>query len=332
MLGAMCRYAFLVVNSCETVSVQMTGVSSLGMLIAYSSVLSAVKVLPCRTPLSSPLANAWRQEFGWTEADTQRRMHARQDLRPFCPDAYDQVGARPMFCFATACKLLLWAEYVYEINMTVGQGCGQQTEAGGDNGQPGVAWRRAGPGYTSPHVEPVAASQGMSGILRGSWLRQARGREEGGSSGTSSCAATVKGAGTGAATGAGLSLEAGGVGACFSEGGEASARGGGEGRGGGEARGGGSEDKSGERRLLLLQLYDLHELEVVWERGSDIMTVIAWSSCYSRILISFRGTVSARNAILDLQAYQVRGEAGVDLQAPGGGEGSKREGRGVIYD
>ena len=102
----------------------------------------------------------------------------------------------------------------------------------------------------------------------------------------------------------------------------------------GEARVGVSEDKSGERRLLLLQLYDLNDLEVVWERGSDIMAVIAWSSCYSRILISFRGTVSARNAILDLQAYQVRGEAGGGLQAyqvrreAGGQGGAQGGGRG----
>ena len=245
----------------------MTGVSSLGVLIAYSSVLFAVKVLPGRTTLSSPLASAWRQEFGWTEVDTQRRMHARQDLRPLCPDAYDQVGARPMFCFATACKLLLWAEYAYEINITAGQGGGEQTEAEGDNGQQGVAWtgsrpafssphvepaaaasqgvpgvlRGTHPGCTSPHVEPAAGSQGVPGVLWGSWLRQAKGREEGSSSDTSSCAATVKGADTGVVTGEGLSQEAGG------------------GMGGGGTRVGGSEDKSGEHRLLLLQPYP-HQL------------------------------------------------------------------------
>ena len=322
----------------------MAGVSSLGLLIAYSSVIFAVKVLPGRAPLSSPWVSAWRREFGWTEADTLAQAQARQPVRQLCPDAYDQVGARPMFCFATACKLLLWAEYAYEINMTAGQGGGEQCKAGRDNSQPvpgidtGIgacaACTGSRPGCTSPPVEPAAASQGVPGVPWGSWLRQARGREEGGSSDTSSCAATVKGARTGAVTGAGLSQDAGGGGACFSGGGEARARGGVQARGSGgasvsgEARVGGSEDKSGERHLLLLQLYDLHELEVVWERGSDIMAVIAWSSCYSRILISFRGTVSARNAILDLQAYQVRGRQGWTCRHRGGGEGGKWEGRG----
>lgn len=48
-----------------------------------------------------------------------------------------------------------------------------------------------------------------------------------------------------------------------------------------------------------LNLYDLKESELFWELQLDTRCLMGWSS--SKIVVSFRGTASMKNAVADMQ-------------------------------
>jgi hypothetical protein len=50
-----------------------------------------------------------------------------------------------------------------------------------------------------------------------------------------------------------------------------------------------------------LQLYDLHSIEVLWEKAEDTKALLAWSA--ERIVLSFRGTASWANVLADLRFW-----------------------------
>ena len=50
-----------------------------------------------------------------------------------------------------------------------------------------------------------------------------------------------------------------------------------------------------------LQLYDLHNFEVLWEKAEDTKALLAWSP--ERIVLSFRGTASWANVLVDLRFW-----------------------------
>lgn len=63
-----------------------------------------------------------------------------------------------------------------------------------------------------------------------------------------------------------------------------------------------------ERTVLCLptalSLYDLKDSELFWELQLDTRCLMGWSS--SKIVVSFRGTASMKNAVADMQVYTSR--------------------------
>ena len=55
----------------------------------------------------------------------------------------------------------------------------------------------------------------------------------------------------------------------------------------------------------LLALYGLRETLLLQDEGSDVKAMLAWDSGSGTVLVSFRGTASAKNFVLDLKAHQV---------------------------
>ena len=51
-----------------------------------------------------------------------------------------------------------------------------------------------------------------------------------------------------------------------------------------------------------MSLYDLKHSELFWELELDTRCLVAWSS--TKIVVSFRGTASMRNAVADMQVSQ----------------------------
>eukprot|EP00884_Botryococcus_braunii_P022793 jgi/Botrbrau1/9198/Bobra.0236s0025.1 len=53
-----------------------------------------------------------------------------------------------------------------------------------------------------------------------------------------------------------------------------------------------------------LTLYQLQQYRIIWEKKSDTKCLIAWNS--SRVVLSFRGTASVTNVLMDLQVWPSR--------------------------
>lgn len=56
-------------------------------------------------------AQAWLQDFAWTEKQIPKRQRA---LLKRSPTMGPRLQDKPMFCFETALKMLLWSDLVYE--------------------------------------------------------------------------------------------------------------------------------------------------------------------------------------------------------------------------
>ena len=59
----------------------------------------------------------WKQEMAWTEDEARRKLRMRRQVLALSVSerGAEFVARQPIFCFETACKMLLWADYVYEV-------------------------------------------------------------------------------------------------------------------------------------------------------------------------------------------------------------------------
>ena len=57
----------------------------------------------------------WLQEFAWTEAEKEERLHMRCSSNAHCSDRdKSELKQEPMFCLETAINMLYWSALVYD--------------------------------------------------------------------------------------------------------------------------------------------------------------------------------------------------------------------------
>ena len=57
----------------------------------------------------------WLQEFAWTEAEKEERLHVRCSSNACCSaEDRSNLSNEPMFCMETAMNMLYWSALVYD--------------------------------------------------------------------------------------------------------------------------------------------------------------------------------------------------------------------------